>query len=358
MPSPLPQHDAGLPQPEPPLLAPMLPLLVPTLAPRAAETHKGSFGTVLVVAGSRRYPGAAILAALGAGRAGAGLVQLALAEGLVDSVLPAVPFATLLRCPATEDGGLSSRAADAILAAAARASAVVVGPGLGTHADTRALLAALLTGIDKPLLLDADALNLLAGNVPASAAKGTFAPAAPDDARAGSTANAGHRAASHAATSIPSLAARRTATRAPTILTPHPGEFARLAAAAGWPDADGQPVTPAARLAAAVRFARESGAIVVLKGHGSVVTDGSRSRVETAGNPGMARGGMGDVLSGAIGALLCRVPASLPDAASAVALAVHAHAVAGDLAAAELGEEALLPEDVARLLGRAFAAQA
>ncbi len=326
-----------------PFTPPVAELPLPRLAARAADTHKGSYGTVLVVAGSRRYPGAAILAALGAGRAGAGLVQLALADGLVDSVLPAVPFATLLRCPATDDGGLAARAAEAILAAAARASAVVVGPGLGTHADTGVLLATLLTGIDKPLLLDADALNLLAENAAAR----------------GATSGAASRAAPLAAAGcLPLLAARRDAVRAPTILTPHPGEFARLATAAGWSDADAHPATPAARLAAAVRFARACGAIVVLKGHGSVVTDGSRARVETAGNPGMARGGMGDVLSGAIGALLCRVPTSLPDAASAAALGVHAHAVAGDLAAAELGEEAMLPEDVARLLGRALSAPA
>src|SRR5688572_18498416 len=92
----------------------LLPLPLPELPPRAPDTHKGSYGTVLIVAGSRRYPGAAILAALGAGRAGAGLVQLALAEGLVDAVLPAVPFATLLRCAPTDDGGLAASAAHGI----------------------------------------------------------------------------------------------------------------------------------------------------------------------------------------------------------------------------------------------------
>jgi ADP-dependent NAD(P)H-hydrate dehydratase len=94
---------------------------------------------------------------------------------------------------------------------------------------------------------------------------------------------------------------------------------------------------------------------VVLKGHGTVVTDGQRARVETAGNAGMAKAGMGDVLAGALGALLAQVPGRLSDPAGAVALAVHAHALAGDLAAAELGAEAVLPEDVARLLGRALA---
>jgi ADP-dependent NAD(P)H-hydrate dehydratase len=318
---------------------PIAELPLPALPPRAAETHKGSYGTVLVVSGSRRYPGAAILAALGAGRAGAGLVQLALPDGLADTVLPAVPFATLLRCEATDDGGLSARSAAAILEVAAKADAVVAGPGLGTHADTGALLQALLAGLRLPLLLDADALNLLARP------SGLARPGGPA-ARGGAPAQGGPAAR---------LAACSASSRMPIVLTPHPGEFARLAEACGWSASEARPTSPAERLAAAARFARESRSIVVLKGHGSVVTDGRRARVETAGNPGMARGGMGDVLSGAAGALLARVPSALPDAAGAVALAVHAHAVAGDLAARELGEESMLPEDVARLLGRALA---
>ncbi|HTE04753.1 MAG TPA: NAD(P)H-hydrate dehydratase, partial [Planctomycetota bacterium] len=165
-PAPLPPDAEGAAPPELPL---------PVLPPRAAESHKGTYGTVLIVAGSRRYPGAAILAALGAGRAGAGLVQLALVDEIVPDVLPAVPFATLLRCPATDDGGLSSAAAAPILAAARSADAVVVGPGLGTHPDTGALLAALLVGIDKPLLLDADALNLIAVAI-SSLARGSTQP--------------------------------------------------------------------------------------------------------------------------------------------------------------------------------------
>ena len=299
----------------------LLPLTLPALPPRAPDSHKGSFGTVLIAAGSRRYPGAAILAALGAGRAGAGLVRLALAEGLVDTVLPAVPFATLLRCAQTEDGGLSSAAAATLLAAAREADSVVVGPGLGTHADTGALLGALLAGVERPLVVDADGLNLLAGRR--------------------------------------ELLAALRARRVPTVLTPHPGEFARLGAALGWPETEGGGARPAGReqrRALAARMARETGAVVVLKGHGTVVTDGARPYEEQAGNPGLATGGTGDVLSGALGALLCLLPDRLPDAAAAAALAVHAHAVAGDLAAQELGEEGLLPEDVARHLGRALAA--
>jgi NAD(P)H-hydrate epimerase len=287
------------------------PLALPSLPPRARDTHKGDYGTVLVVAGSRRYPGAAILAALGAGRAGAGLVQLALPESLVPLVVPAVPFATVLPCPQTPGGGFALAAADELRTAAARASSVVLGPGLGTETDTGRLLVRLLRDVHAPLVLDADALNLLAelGDEP--------------------------------------LAARRATTDAATVLTPHPGEFARLTGS-DKPRGD-------ERLPQAARWAAQHGAIVVLKGAGTVVTDGRRAWVEPAGNPGMATGGMGDVLAGVLGALLA-VPHLLPDPLGAAALAVHAHALAGDAAAAALGEAGVLPEDVARRVGKALEA--
>jgi len=291
------------------LPAGLQPLTLPSLPPRARDSHKGDYGTVLVVAGSRRYPGAAILAALGAGRAGAGLVQLALPESLVPLVVPAVPFATVLPCPQTPGGGFALAAADELCTAAARASSVVLGPGLGQETDTGRLLVRLLRDVHVPLVLDADALNLLAelGDEP--------------------------------------LSARRATTDAPTVLTPHPGEFARLTGGAK-PRGD-------ERLTQAARWASQHGAIVVLKGAGTVVTDGRRAWVEPAGNPGMATGGMGDVLAGVLGALLA-VPRMLPDPLGAAALAVHAHAVAGDEAAHALGEAGVLPEDVARRVGKAL----
>jgi NAD(P)H-hydrate epimerase len=284
---------------------------LPILPPRPRDSHKGDYGTVLVVAGSRRYPGAAILAALGAGRAGAGLVQLAVPELLLPVVVSAVPFATVLPCPQTADGGFALAAADELRSAAAKATAVVLGPGLGTEAETGRLLVRLLRDVHRPLVLDADALNLLAalGDEP--------------------------------------LAARRAATEAPTVLTPHPGEFARLT---GGAKPHGEQ-----RLPQAARWAQQHGAIVVLKGAGTVVTDGRRAWVEPAGNPGMATGGMGDVLAGVLGALLA-VPQTLPDPLAAAALAVHAHAAAGDDAARALGETGVLPEDVARRVGKALEA--
>jgi NAD(P)H-hydrate epimerase len=292
-----------------PLSPGLQPLALPTLPPRPRDSHKGDYGTVLVVAGSRRYPGAAILAALGAGRAGAGLVQLAVPASLVPVVVSAVPFATVLPCAETAAGGFALAAADELRAAASHASAVVLGPGLGAETETGRLLVRLLRDVPRPLVLDADALNLLAalGDEP--------------------------------------FAARRAATDAPTVLTPHPGEFARLTGLAK-PKGD-------ERLPQAARYAAQHGVILVLKGAGTVVTDGRRAWVEPAGNPGMATGGMGDVLAGALGALLA-TPQRLPDPAAAAALAVHAHALAGDAAAQALGETGVLPEDVARRLGKAL----
>lgn len=294
-------------------------LQMAALPARPDDSHKGSYGTVLIIAGCGSYPGAAILAALGAGRLGAGLVRLALPQSIVHEVLPAVPFATVLRCPETAAGGLSAEASEQVLAAAADAEAVVVGPGLGTEAATGELLTSVLSSVTAPLVVDADALNLCV--------------------------TAGR----------PLLTERK----GPTVITPHPGEFARLTAAP-------MPVGDDERARAAADLARALGVVVVLKGHHTVVTGGERLYRETAGNPGMATGGMGDVLAGAMAAVLAQggsgaahepghgaATAARQDIASMAALAVHIHALAGDLAADDLGQEGLLPHDVAERLGRA-----
>lgn len=284
---------------------PHLPL--PDLPPRATDSHKGDHGRVLVVAGSLRYPGAAILASLGAGRMGAGLVELAAPERVAPLVVPAVPFAILRALPCDAEGFVASGCADLVLASAAEADVVVVGPGLGLTDGTVELVRRVVAEVSTPLVLDADGLNALVAS-------------GDSDARA-------------------LLAARGDAGRA-TVLTPHPGEFARLAGhAAGSSRAE--------RSASAEGLARACGAVVVLKGAGTVTTDGERTRIEDAGNPGMATGGMGDVLAGALGALLARGL----EPASAAALAVHRHACAGDAAAAERGQDGLLPMDVAQRLG-------
>lgn len=277
---------------------------LPTLRPRPADAHKGTCGRVLVVAGSRAYPGAAVLTALGAGRGGAGYVHLAVPEAIAPWVLPAVPFCVLHAMRGEAHGaGL-----EALLEVAGSVDAVVVGPGLGSAEATLALVRGLLDAVRAPLVLDADGLR-------------AWTAGGADVARV--------RSASHPG---------------PRVLTPHPGEFARL-------DGGGVPA-PDERVARAEAFARASGAVVVLKGNGTVITDGTRTRVDARGGPELAVGGTGDVLAGLLGALLAR--GDLGDAAGAAALAVDIHARAGALAAEALGVEAVLPTDVAERLGIAM----
>jgi len=273
-------------------------LSLATLRPRAPDAHKGTCGQVLVVAGSRSYPGAAVLTALGAVRAGAGYVHLAVPEAIVGWVLPAVPFCVLHATPGEAHG----EGRQTLLEAAAKVDAVVLGPGLGRADATRALASGLLDEIAAPLVLDADGLLAWGGRAPPHAG--------------------------------------------PRVLTPHPGEFARL-------DGGSVPRDPNERVERAEAFARASGAVVVLKGAGTVVTDGARTRVDTRAGPELAAAGTGDVLAGLIGALLARD--EIEDVAAAAALGVDLHARAGRLAAEERGVEAVVPTDVADRLGAAMA---
>lgn len=266
---------------------------VPRLPGRRRDSHKGTYGTVLVVAGSQDMPGAAILCARGALRGGAGLVCMALPRALQVSLASAVPSATTV----------ARDRAPALAAAVDSATSLVVGPGLGATAATARTVRTLLQA-ERPMVLDADALNVLAP---------LRAP-------------------------LPHAALR--------VLTPHPGEMARLL---GTTTARVQ----ADRVAAALQLQRVGGAVVVLKGAGTVVTDGTRCFVNRSGNPGMATGGSGDVLSGLLGALLAQ--GVMPF--EAACLAVHVHGRAGDRVARRLSEAGLcaedLPEAVAVELGRA-----
>lgn len=290
-----------------------LPLPMAELPEREENSHKGTYGSVLIVAGSRRYPGAAVLAALGAGRSGAGLVRLCVPKEIVPAVTSGAPFATILPCPTSKNGCLLPAGLDLILEEAKSCHSIVLGPGLGLEEETEGLVTGLLREGNLPLVLDADGLNHLARSC-----KDDFSP---------------------------SPLHSRTA---PTILTPHPGEYVRLAK----PPVSDPPEGRDAREIAAACLAQAFHSVVVLKGNETVVTDGERLGVEEAGNPGMATAGMGDVLAGVIGALLARIP---EDVAGVARLAVHLHARAGDLAAKELGQESLLAPDVAERLGRVMA---
>jgi NAD(P)H-hydrate epimerase len=274
---------------------------------RRPGAHKGDFGHLLIVAGSVGKSGAAVLAAGGALRCGAGLVTIATPEPCVPLVAPARPEAMTEPLPATKGGALSDGALDRLLALAGERDAVVLGPGLGQDPKTRALVQAFVRACPVPLVLDADGLNALA---PAAGRPGALA------------------------------ALRR---EAPTVLTPHPGEMARLV---GRTTREVQ----AARPEIAGVLARETGAVVVLKGERTLVAEpNGRAAVCAAGNPGLATGGTGDVLAGVAGALLARHGALL-----AATAAVVVHGRAGDLAAARLGQEGMTACDVVEALPEAI----
>ncbi len=275
---------------------------LPPLPPRPADAHKGDFGRVLVVAGSRGMSGAAVLCATAALRGGAGLVRVAVAADILPVVAAANPCYMTAPLANDEQGRLSALAEAGLLALAAASDVVVAGPGLGDTDAVGALVTALLARFTGRLVLDADALNVLRGRTDVLRGRAV-----------------------------------------PPVLTPHPGEFARLTGAK-------TPADAAGRQDAALRFARDHGAVVVLKGHGTVVTDGTRVFVNTTGNPGMATGGSGDVLAGLIGALL----GQHLEPFAAAQLGVYLHGLAGDRARDDVGEVSLLATDLIACLPRAF----
>jgi hydroxyethylthiazole kinase-like uncharacterized protein yjeF len=250
---------------------------VPRLPTRRAAAHKGDFGTVLVVAGSTTMLGAAVLCASAALRGGAGLVRVALPPALLPLLPLAVPAATTV-----------PRRRGELRAAAAAASALVIGPGLGATRTTAALVRALLAAARVPIVLDADALNVLAP------------------------------------------LRRPLRASAPLVLTPHPGEAARLLGTTS-------AAVQADRGAALQELCRRSGAVVVLKGAGTLVGDGRRRFENRTGNPGLATGGSGDVLAGLLAALLAQGMAPF----AAACLAVHVHGRAGDRVARRLSQPGL-----------------
>jgi hydroxyethylthiazole kinase-like uncharacterized protein yjeF len=267
------------------------------LAPPALadDAHKGDAGRVLCLVGSRLMPGAAVLVARAAQRAGAGLVTIGCQdEQLLSTVPAAAPEAVLL--------DLTRTGAPAFALGARSDHAIVCGCGLGQGERARALVEALFASNRKcPLALDADGLNLLAG--------------APE---------------------------RLRDYLGPCVIMPHPGEAARLLGREIPSDDDG-------RMAAARELSERSGAVAVLKGHRTVVFHAARTYVNDTGNSGMATAGAGDVLAGILGAYLAlcgtgAFPEWTPlDAACA---AVRVHGLAGDLAASHVGKRALIASDL------------
>lgn len=281
------------------------------LPPRRPESHKGSYGRLLVVAGSARYRGAAALAVEGALRTGAGLVTLASVEPVLQGIPPRLPECCCLPCAAGAAGGIGAENLPALLDAARGCTALLIGPGLGMSEDTAALVQSLVQAAECPVLLDADGLNAAA------------ALTGPEHAQP-----------------LP-----RPQNGAPLVLTPHPGEMARLTG-----------LTPdeiaAEREGLAAGYARANGCVLVLKGHRTLIAapDG-RLYKNTTGNAGLARGGSGDVLAGMTAGLL----AQRLDAFDAAACAVWLHGAAADSAAARLGQYGMLPHDLFYDLERLFA---
>lgn len=265
------------------------------LPPRDPMAHKGDFGKLLLLCGSRGYTGAAYFAAMGALRAGAGLVFLGVPESIY--VIEAVKLNEAVVFPLPDKQGmLSAKAIPQVLQRLPDMDAVVVGPGLGQSEDTLQLTAAVLQKAGCPVILDADGINLVSGHKDLLRGRDK-----------------------------------------PTILTPHEGEFRRL-----WGPVGND------RMASAAAAARALNSILLLKGHETCITDGYAEYRNPTGNPGMAVGGSGDVLAGIIAGLIGQGLSPLEAAACGAWL----HGKAGDVCAQELGQYGMLPSDMLEVLPR------
>ena len=269
---------------------------------RPRFSHKGDFGRVLLVCGSVGFTGAAALAARAALRTGAGLITVATPRQVWPIVAAKLDEPMVMPMAEDKAGRLSLQAAPALVQLLAKADACLIGPGLGRSEELDALVAALVGEARCPVVLDADGINAMAGHID-----------------------------------------RLREAACPLILTPHDGEFLRLSPGAALPPADFD-----TRADRAMMLARRLGAVVLLKGYRTAITDGTRLYRNETGNPGMATGGSGDVLAGMLVSLLGQGLAPLEAAAAAAWL----HGAAGDRCAAELGQYGMLPTDMLSALPR------
>lgn len=276
---------------------------IPKLAGRPVDSHKGLFGRVLVVGASAGFSGAVAMAARSALRSGAGLVRAAVPQSVLPIVAALDPCYTTAALPEDKNGQIATQAVNTVLALARENDVTAFGPGAGTGQGVSESLSALLSQNELKLVIDADGLNVLAAH-----------------------------------------AGWHTKKKSQCILTPHPGEMQRL-----WKSTFREPM-PTDREKCAIEFAKMTNSIIVLKGSRTVVTDGEKIYANTTGNPGMATGGSGDVLTGMIAALigqkLCLFDAAI--------LGVYMHGVAGDLAAAEFGQVSMIATDIIDKLPAAF----
>jgi ADP-dependent NAD(P)H-hydrate dehydratase len=275
---------------------------LPRLLPRRADSHKGDYGRVLIVAGSRGMAGAACLAGVGALRGGAGLVRVAIPQSIASSVAAFEPSYLTYPLPEDSDGRMTAAALPELIELVKLNDVVALGPGIGQSVVISQTVTSLLATLQKPTILDADGINALRGR----------------------------------SELIDSLGSR-------AILTPHPGEFSRLVGI----DIE---TIQAHRVEMAVEFSRRHLNITILKGQHTVVTDGDSVYINRTGNAGMATGGTGDVLTGLIAALAAQGMRPF----DAAVLATYLHGLAGDLAARELGYTALIASDLVRFLPAAI----
>ena len=301
--------------------------VIPRPPARAADAHKGTFGRVLVIGGSVGMAGAPSLVGSAALRSGAGLVTIASPAPIQPTVAGLCPCATTIPLPATRTGQIDPAASmkvlrdRGLLARESAPSVLVVGPGIGLGSERFGqelwkIINAFRSDARVPAVIDADALNL----------------------------------AIESTRKAPNAWKRQLPYR--TVITPHPGEMARLHGVTTkkvQADRVGYAVRTA-RMMAGDRFDPDHTPVVVLKGAGTVVTDGRRVYVNRTGNPGMATGGSGDVLSGVLGGLV----AQGMDVFDAAVLGVYVHGLAGDRAAEVIGQIPLIATDIINCIPVAF----
>jgi ADP-dependent NAD(P)H-hydrate dehydratase / NAD(P)H-hydrate epimerase len=274
------------------------------IGPRPAESNKGNYGHVLVVGGSLGKAGAAAMAGMAVLRAGAGLSTVATPKSVLGTVSGFHPELMTEPLAETDAGTISTNARDRIEELAKGKTVLAIGPGISRDSQTAEMVRSLIARLRLPVVLDADGLNAFEGRTGELKGKG------------------------------------RT-----LVITPHPGEMARLA---GCTIADVQKD----RLGVARKFAREHELVVVLKGHRTlVVQPGGEAWVNTTGNPGMATGGTGDILTGMVAGMIAQ---HSTDAFAAVLAAVHLHGLAGDVMRERVGEHSLVATDLLQGLPEAF----
>ena len=275
---------------------------LPELPQRPENSHKGTFGKVLVIAGSSGMSGAACLAGTGALRSGAGLVFLAIPETIQSIVSTVNPCYLTIPLTLDQDSRLTPESESLLLDQIPSFDAIAIGPGCGQQQWFRELTLKLFEKVEQTLIVDADALNALA----------------------------------RSDKSLPNASG-------PRILTPHPGEFSRLIK---------KPIQEIEqqREALSTAFAKDHGVILVLKGAQTIITDGTRLAINPTGNSGMATGGSGDVLTGILTALVGQGM----QAFEAAQLAAYIHGSAGDLAAQELSEISMIASDLPEFLPEAW----